>query len=191
MGHWNYIIFIFPAGPVEDVEGLLRPALEFNGWFLAVFAESSLRLYLEVWELRRARPAGATLPYCKHTAVAWHGWSVPWKLPSACETVLNGGRQLRPWVSRGSIIDCTAVAFNYDSNRSMRTAAGAKVTFLHSDYSHLLCASTVLRLHPSAAIVEGQVGLFGLTDTQKHYANIPISFCKYSYKLLLSMTSWE
>ena len=32
----------------QGCEGLFRPALEAIGWFLTFFAESSLRLYLEV-----------------------------------------------------------------------------------------------------------------------------------------------
>lgn len=38
----------------------------------------------------------------------------------------------------GGIIDCTAVALNYASIKSMEEAAGAQVTFLRSDYSRLL-----------------------------------------------------
>lgn len=153
-----------PHGPCrvscacEDVRGLLRPALEFNGWFLAVFAESSLGLYLEVRALRRASPAGITLTCRGYAAVACWCWM--------------GGRQLRPWVSLGSIIDCTAVAFNYDSNRSMWTAAGAKVTFLHSDYSRLLCASAVLCLHPSAMIVEDEVGFIWVNRQETNIIQI-------------------
>ena len=59
----------------------------------------------------------------------------------------EGGLLSCPWVSEGIVIDCTAVAFNYVCLQSMQKAAGAKVTFLHSDYSCLLCGSTVLFFH--------------------------------------------
>lgn len=77
--------------------------------------------------------------------------------PQRVRRCWKGGLQLSPWVSTGSVIDCTAVAFNYDSSRSMQKAAGAKVTFLHSDYSRLLCGSAVLCLHPSAVTFEDRV----------------------------------
>ena len=64
----------------------------------------------------------------------------------------EGGLQSCPWVSRGMIIDCTAVAFNYVSIQSMQKAAGAKVTFLHSDYSRLLCG-----LRPSSCFHQSAV----------------------------------
>lgn len=54
------------------------------------------------------------------------------------------GLQSCPWVSGRIVIDCTAVAFNYVSIQSMQKAAGAQRTFLHSDYSCLLCGKTVL-----------------------------------------------
>lgn len=49
----------------------------------------------------------------------------------------------RGWVE-GTVIDCTAATFNYVCLQSMLNAAGAKVTFLYSDYSCLLCGSAVL-----------------------------------------------
>lgn len=144
---------------------------ECNGWFLAGFAESPLRLYLEVGDLRRARPAGIT-PRAGRPCCRTRLDGLTESFPQRVRGCWKGGRQLCPRVSRGSVIDCTAVAFNYDSNRSMQKAAGAKVTFLHSDYSRLLCGTTVLCLHPSAdQVFEDQVWLNG-QETNK---------CKYSY----------
>lgn len=95
-----------------------------------------------------------------------------WKLPSACEAVLKGWTAALP---AGSVIDCTAVAFNYDSNRSMQKAAGAKVTFLYSDYSCLLCGSAVLCLRPPVCSDFWRSGLIRLGYRQE------TNTCKYSY----------
>lgn len=59
---------------------------------------------------------------------AGEGWSAA--LPAA----ERGERR----VGGVEVIDCTAVALNYASIQSMEEAAGAKVTFLRSDYSRLL-----------------------------------------------------
>lgn len=151
----------------------MRALSECNGWFLAGFAESPLRLYLEVWELRRARPAGIA-PRAGRRCCRTRLDGLTESFPQRVRRCWKGGRQLCPRVSRGSVIDCTAVAFNYDSNRSMQKAAGAKVTFLHSDYSRLLCGATVLCLHPSAEGFEDQVWFVWLT---RQVTNT----CKYSY----------
>lgn len=145
-----------------------------NGWCLAGFAESPPRLYLEVCELRRARPAGiAPRGGCRCCRTRLDGLTE--SFPQRVRRCWKGGRQLCPRVSRGSVIDCTAVAFNYDSTRSMQKAAGAKVTFLHSDYSRLLCGATVLCLHPSA----DQVWFVGLLP--RVVCRQETNTCKYSY----------
>lgn len=145
-----------------------------NGGCLAGFAESPLWLYLEVWELRRARPAGITpRAGCRCCGTRLDGLTE--SFPQHVRQCWKGGRQLCPRVRWGSIIDCTAVAFNYDSNRSMGKAAGAKVTFLHSDYSRLLCGATVLCLHPSA----DQVWSAGLLPRVVYRQET--NTCKYSY----------
>lgn len=58
----------------------------------------------------------------------------------------------------GGVIDCTAVALNYASIPSMEEAAGAKVTFLRSDYSRLL--HRPLLFHPYAVALPLDGSLF-------------------------------
>lgn len=119
-------------------------------------------------EVKRARPAGITpRAGCRCCRTRLDG-----SLEASLSVWGNAesGWQLCPRVSRGSFIDCTAVAFNYDSNRSIQKAAGAKVTFLHSDYSRLLCGATVLCFHPIA----DQVWFVWLNRQETNT-------CKYSY----------
>ncbi len=160
---------------------LLDPTLAAHGCFLAVFAESSLlpfggeSQWLRERETEREREgkgernsqAGMTLLHnvccCCMTCLVTLRITTPQSTTKRCVCVVcvkdrerwcwEGGLQACPWVSWGGIvIDCTAVAFNYASIQSMQKAAGARVTFLHSDYSCLLCGSTVLCFHPSAVI---------------------------------------
>lgn len=111
----------------------------------------------------------------------------------------EGGLQCCPWVSEGIVIDCAAVAFNYVSIQSMQKATGAKVTFLHSDYSCLLCGSTVLCFHPSVVFLNWifpsawACGLIHLGDAQCHRWEKPkrcvweksqgLKMCSYQLKL--------
>lgn len=83
----------------------------------------------------------------------------------------EGGPQACPWVIEGIVIDCTAVTFNYVSIQSMQKVAGAKVTFLHSDYSCLLCGSAVLCLpawaHGLIHFVDAHSLFWGCTMAQE------------------------
>lgn len=92
------------------------------------------------------KPGRDVSSYITSAAVAWHvlSRSEPLLLSPAPRGV-DEGAQRCPRLSEGNggegwrgVIDCTAVALNYASIQSMEEAAGAKVTFLRSDYSRLL-----------------------------------------------------
>lgn len=87
----------------QGCEGLFRPALEAIGWFLTFFAESSLRLYLEVWESSRASR--------NHSYITWTRCACVTRLvgfgesfPLHVRRCWMGGQQLLPWLAEGALL---------------------------------------------------------------------------------------
>lgn len=163
--------FSLPAWSV-GCEGLSRPALEFNTWFLAVFAEYSWRPFLEVWELRRARHAGIT-----HAAVAWHGWSTPVK---ASLSVWDGAE----WVDGSSACGWAGGALSIVQLSLLITTLTDQCWRQQEPKWHFSTLITHVSFVPqlfSASpqlkqLLRVRLDSFGLTDEEQTLCYVPISF---------------